>query len=262
MPLSAEIYYFLHSTEDTSQIPVVLIHGAGGMHLYWPSEIRRLPGYRMYALDLPGHGKSPGMAQQSIPGYVAAMGNWMDQIGLEKAVFAGHSMGSAIALSMALEHPRRVQGLMLLGSGARLRVHPDILMGIADQANFNSAVKIIVEWSFSPHAPVRLVELARQRMVEIKSSILLGDMVACDGFDVTDRLSEIDCPTLVICGEEDRMTPKRYAQFLVDHIKGSRLEIIPGCGHMVMLERPVEVKDRMLKFLRLISDRESNQKKR
>jgi pimeloyl-ACP methyl ester carboxylesterase len=105
------------------------------------------------------------------------------------------------------------------------------------------------------------VELARQRMVEIKSSILLGDMVACDGFDVTDRLSEIDCPTLVICGEEDRMTPKRYSQFLVDHIKYSRLEIISGSGHMVMQERPVEVKDSMLKFLRLISERVSSQNK-
>lgn len=256
MPLSAEIYYFLHSTEDTSQIPVVLIHGAGGMHLYWPSEVRRLPGYKMYAIDLPGHGKAPGMGRHSISAYMDEVATWMGVVGLDKAVFAGHSMGSAIALTMALEHPRRVQALMLLGSGARLRVHPDILMGIADQANFNNTVKIIVDWSFSPQAPVRLVELARQRMAETRSSILLGDMVACDGFDVTERLNEIGCPALVICGEDDRMTPKRYAQFLVDHIKGSRLEIISGCGHMVMLERPAEVKDRMLKFLRLISDRE------
>jgi pimeloyl-ACP methyl ester carboxylesterase len=186
---------------------------------------------------------------------------WMGVVGLDKAVFAGHSMGSAVALTMALEHPRKVQGLILLGSGARLRVHPDILLGITDQASFYNTIKIIVEWSFSPQAPARLVELARQRLAETRSSILLGDMVACDGFDVTGRLSEIECPTLVICGEEDRMTPKRYSQFLVDHIKYSRLEIISGSGHMVMQERPVEVKDSMLKFLRLISERVSSQNK-
>ena len=259
MPPAIDISYSLHSTQGAGQIPLVLIHGAGGNHLYWPPQIRRLSGSRIYALDLPGHGRNLGAGRQSISAYMEAVATWMDQIGTDRAVFAGHSMGSAITLSLALEHPQRVQGLILLGAGARLRVHPDILTGIADQANFHNTIQMIVEWNFAPQAPPRLVDLARQRMADTQPAVLLGDLMACDGFDVISRLGEIDCPTLVICGEEDRMTPMRYAQYLADHIKGARIEIIQGAGHMVMLEKPQEVRNHMLEFLRTISDGASSQ---
>lgn len=259
MPPAIDISYSLHSTQGTGLIPLVLIHGAGGHHLYWPPEIRRLSGYRIYALDLPGHGKTLRAGRQSISAYMDEVATWMDQIGLDRAVFAGHSMGSAIALSLALEHPQRVLGLILLGAGARLRVHPDILTGIADQSKFYNTVQMIVDWNFASQTPPRLVDLARQRMAETQPAVLLGDLMACDGFDVISRLGEIDCPVLVICGEEDRMTPMRYAQYLADHIKGARIEIIQGAGHMVMLEKPQEVRNCMLGFLRTISDARSSQ---
>ena len=261
MPLTAEIYYCVHAKENADQIPVVLIHGAGGTHLYWPSEIRRLPGYQIFALDLPGHGKSPGMGQQSITAYCTQVTAWLDELGLEKIIFAGHSMGGAIALMMALEHPPRVHGLILLGTGARLRVHPDFLVSSANHANFPTAVKMVIDWGFSPQAPSRLVELASRRMVESRPQVLNGDFMACDGFDVTMRLGEIGCPTLVICGEQDRLTPLRYAHFLVDHIRDARLETIPGGGHMVMLEKPREVKQVMQRFLEQVTGNRSNQTK-
>ena len=259
MPLAAEIYYFVHSTEKADQIPVVLIHGAGGTHLYWPPEIRRLPGYQIFALDLPGHGKSPGTGQQSITAYCTRVTAWLNEVGLDKIIIAGHSMGSAIALMMALEHPSRVYGLILLGAGARLRVHPDFLASSANQANYLTAVKMFIDWGFSPHTPSRLVALASQRMVESPPHVLHGDFMACDGFDITMRLGEIGCPTLVICGEQDHLTPLRYAQFLVDHIRNTRLETIPGGGHMVMLEKPREVKDTMQRFLGQVTGNRSNQ---
>jgi len=62
MPIASDLYY--HVYHEDNILPVVLIHGAGGNHLYWPSEIRRLPGFRVFALDLPAHGKSGGRAQQ------------------------------------------------------------------------------------------------------------------------------------------------------------------------------------------------------
>ena len=253
MPLAAKIFYFVHSNEETDQIPVVLIHGAGGTHLYWPPQIRRLPGYQIYALDLPGHGKSPGMGLQSITEYGVQVMVWLDKLGLDKVIFAGHSMGSAIALMIALEYPSRVRGLLLLGAGARLRVHPDFLASSADQANFLTAVKMFTDWGFSPQTPSRLIELASQHMAESHPHVLHDDFMACDGFDVTMRLGEIGCPTLVICGEQDRLTPMRYAQFLVDHIRDARLETIPGGGHMIMLEKPREVKEIMQRFLEQVA---------
>ena len=228
---------------------MVLIHGAGGTHLYWPSEVRRLPGYRMLALDLPGHGKSGGRGLQSIDAYGEAVLHWMEEVSLHRAVFVGHSMGGAIAMRLALEHPEQVSALGLLGAGARLRVHPDIMQNTGNETTFQSAVARVVGCSFSGQAPERLVELAARRMAETRPSVLHGDFVACDGFDEMERVSEISQPTLVICGADDQLTPTRYAQFLADQIPGAHLEIIPEAGHMVMLERPNVVADVLVNFL-------------
>lgn len=253
MPLASEIYYFIHSKDGAGQIPIVFIHGAGGTHLNWPPEIRRLPGFQIYAIDLPGHGKSPGKGENSILAYCERVTACMDEIGLKKVILTGHSMGGAIAMMMALEYPMRVHSLILLGTGARLRVHPDILASNASQDKFPSVVEMVIDWGFSPQASSRLVELASQRMMKISPEVLHADFKACDGFDVSMRLDEIACPTLVICGEHDRLTPLRYAQFLADQIRGAKLEIIPGSGHMVMLEKPQEVQTIMLRFLQQLT---------
>jgi pimeloyl-ACP methyl ester carboxylesterase len=96
MPFAADIYYHLYQEGEVEKLPVVLVHGAGGTHLYWPSQIRRMTGFCVYALDLPGHGKSGGSGLQSISGYGRCMIDWLGAIGLEQAVFVGHSMGSAV----------------------------------------------------------------------------------------------------------------------------------------------------------------------
>jgi pimeloyl-ACP methyl ester carboxylesterase len=94
-----------------------------------------------------------------------------------------------------------------------------------------------------------LKELVDKRIAETRPSVLHGDFLACDGFDVSDRLSQVSCPTLVLCGEEDKMVPLRSSQFLADHIPGARLEIVPGAGHMVIQEKPQAVASALLGFL-------------
>jgi pimeloyl-ACP methyl ester carboxylesterase len=226
-----------------------LIHGAGGTHLYWPPELRRLAGYQVIALDLPGHGKSAGCGLQSIAAYAQAVKNWLLALGIHSAIFAGHSMGSAIALTLALEHAEHVNGLVLLGAGARLKVSPVLLENAASQTTFQNAVKMVIELSFASGASPRLKELAAQRMAEIRASALYGDFVACNAFDETARIEQIRQPTLVVCGSEDKMTPLRQSQFLADHIPGATLKTIPEAGHMVMLEKPQPVADILLGYL-------------
>jgi pimeloyl-ACP methyl ester carboxylesterase len=250
MPLIADIYYHVYSgDEEGNKPPIVLIHGAGGNHLYWPSEIRRLLGYRVYALDLPGHGKSGGRGLQSITAYAHRVLDWLEAIGLNKPVFVGHSMGSAIALSLAIECPQYVRGLGLIGSGARLRVAPELLESASSPTTFHSAVAAIVNLSFSSKSPPRLAELSARRMFEIRPSVLHRDFLACDAFDETQRIGEIQQPVLILCGEEDKMTPLRSAHFLASSLPKARLEIIPDAGHMVMLEQPKAVADSLLRFL-------------
>jgi len=253
MPITADLYYAVHPGGDPREIPLVLIHGAGGTHLYWPAEVRHLPGQLVYALDLPGHGKSAGYSLQTVTSYLNPILKWMDVIDLSQAIFAGHSMGSAIAMTLALDYPERVQGLVLMGAGARLRVNPEILLKSESEATYISAVGMVIDWAFSPEASKRLVELAGKRMAETRPSVLHADFLACDAFDIVDRVSEIRCPTLVICGADDRLTPPRFAQFLASQIRRVQLEIVPEAGHMVMLEQPQTVARSMQAFLGTIS---------
>lgn len=250
MPSTADIYYHFHEGgREGLTPPVVLIHGAGGTHLYWPPEIRRLPGYHVYAPDLPGHGNSGGRGMQSINAYTQALVSWLDALDLHSSVLIGHSMGSAMALSLALDHPRRVLGLGLIGAGARLRVSPELLEQTSNQTTFANGVAMIICRSFSPQAPERLVDLATRRMAETRASVLYSDFLACDEFDVRDRLAELRQPALVLCGADDQMTPVRHAQFLASAINNAVLNIVPNAGHMVMLEQPLVVASAISDFV-------------
>jgi pimeloyl-ACP methyl ester carboxylesterase len=249
MPVTADIYYNLHQGGDPEKPPLVLIHGAGGNHLYWPAEIRRLGDYRVYALDLPGHGKSGGRGQQTIEAYTESILTWLEAIGLFRAVFVGHSMGGAIALTLAYNHTEHVVGLGLFATGARLRVSPLILENASNAVSFPAAVETITAYAFSSQADKRLVELASKRMLETRPSVLHGDFLACDAFDLIETVPEIDLPTLVLCGEDDQLTPLRFSQYLADQMSNTQLEVIPNAGHMVMLEKPQAVASALTEFL-------------
>jgi len=254
MPVAGNLYYSYHHDIDVNKPPVVLIHGAGGMCLYWPPEIRRLSGYNVYAIDLPGHGKSEMCdGQQTIGDYAGYLLQWLGSIHVRRAVLIGHSMGGAIALAIAIHHPEYVVGLGLIGAGARLRVHPELLNYADDQTTFFKATDFLATCSFSPNTSPHLVELASKRLETTRQSVLYGDLLACNRFDVMDQLGSVHAETLVICGADDLMTPVRYAQYLASSIPHARLNVIPNAGHMAMIEKPHLVVESLLAFLKDIS---------
>ncbi len=255
MPIANSIFYFSHGAENVSRPPLVFIHGAGGTHLHWPPQVRRMIGQRVFALDLPGHGKSGGVGSQSIAEYAGAVVDFLDAARLNAAVFIGHSMGGAIALTLALDFPQRVLGLGLVGTGARLRVHPQILETTASEASFPEAIQIINDAEFGPAASPRLKELAARQMALIRPPVIHGDFLACNEFDVMQRLGEISVPALILCGTEDILTPMKYSEYLRDHIRNARLIVVPNAGHMAMLEQPEAVADEIGAFADLISYR-------
>ncbi|MFN2158674.1 MAG: alpha/beta fold hydrolase [Anaerolineales bacterium] len=250
MPIASEIYYFQYTKSSKStHPPIVLIHGAGGSHLFWPPQIRRLPGHHVFSLDLPGHGKSSGRVRQSIGAYVQDILDWMDSIGLNRAVFIGHSMGSAIAQTLAIHYPDYVVGLGLIGSGAAFNVNPELLDRTSSPSTFDSGIAIIIKNSFSPTASERLVKLAKKRILETNYSVLYADFKVCDNFDEILSVYRITQPTLILCGADDKMTPPRFSIYLNTKIRNSELEIIPHAGHMVMLEQPDAVAISVSKFM-------------
>jgi pimeloyl-ACP methyl ester carboxylesterase len=238
MPTLLDTYYFSHFSTDSETLPVVLIHGAGGTHLSWPSQVRRLAGYRMIAPDLPGHGKSGGRGHQSIQAYAQAILELLENLHIHRAAFIGHSMGGLIALSLALDDPQRVAALGLISTGARLSVHPEILENAASATTFYKSVSTLASGFFTPQIEPSLARLVETDLLKNRSSVFHGDLLACTSFDATLRVCKINCPTLVCCGTEDRLAPTRLSQYLANEIPGARLEFIPGAAHMVMLEQP------------------------
>lgn len=252
MPTAANLHYFTSGRQDYDRAPILLIHGAGGHHLYWPPQVRRMSNHRIFAMDLPGHGQSAGIGRDRIEDYADDVVAFMSEVGLNSAVWVGHSMGGAIALHAALHHPRQVLGLGLVGCGARLRVDPGILSRASQEATFATALNLISQRSFSDRSDPRLKELAVQRMGAMRSTVLHGDLVACEAFDENGNLGQLRTPTLIVCGGDDRMTPPWNSERLHSEILGSELLVIRDAGHMVMLEKPEETASALERFMATI----------
>jgi pimeloyl-ACP methyl ester carboxylesterase len=238
MPTAAGIHYFFHESGSNLRPPLVLIHGAGGQHLSWPAEARRLPDARVYTLDLPGHGKTEGPGHQSIEGYARSVVKFMDAAGLSRAVFAGHAMGGAIALTLALDFPDRVAGVLLISTGPRLPIPSSILENAANPSTLPLAINALQEMFFCPQTPGSLREIVFKCLTETRQTLLLGDWLACDRFDITGRLEAIRASTLVVCGTNDKMTPMHFSKTLASQIPGAALQTVDEAGHMLTLEQP------------------------
>ncbi len=249
MPTAAGIHYFLHEGGSGTKPPLVLIHGAGGDHLSWPAEVRRLPGTRVYTLDLPGHGKTGGHGRQSVEDYAGCVLDFMNGAGLDRAIFGGHEMGGAIALMLSLKASRRAAGLVLISMGARLPIPPAVLENGTNASTLQVAINILEELSFSRSTPAEMREAFCERMLQVRQTLLYGDWLACDHFDASDRLEEVKSPTLVLCGKEDRLSPLHFSESLSSRIPGAALQTIEEAGHMLLLEQPRQLAKLMGVFL-------------
>jgi pimeloyl-ACP methyl ester carboxylesterase len=235
-------------TDPGRGVGVAFVHGAGGTQEQWRFQVRHLaPRWNALAVDLPGHGESQGDGYRTIAEYRDVVRDLLEVLGVRPAVLVGHSMGGGIAQSFALTYPDRLAGLVLVGTGARLRVHPDIFAAV--QRDVGEAGRLISGWSYAPAAMPATVASGAEAFARNRASVLEGDFCACDAFDLMGEIPKIRTPTLIICGEEDRLTPVKYARFLHEKIVGSELAVIPGAGHMVMLERPVEFNRALTAFL-------------
>lgn len=249
MPLCGNIFYFETKNGKYGKTPVVLLHGAGRSHLDWPLNIRRLGERKVYAPDLPGHGKSAGIGEQSIANYARIVLDWMIDIHVNRVVLIGHSIGGAIALHMALQYTEYVAGLVLISSGARLPVNPELLSRLASPASFPSAVNLITKWSFSPHANKGMLDQFKQGLSKTRPSVVQGDYEACHNFDASESLSGVAVPVCLICGALDKMTPLRYSEYLAENIQGAEMSVVPRAGHMLMLEQPERLQKTIEDFI-------------
>lgn len=226
--------------------PLIFCHGAGGSHRHWLHQVQGLKGQAAaLAVDLPGHGASDGEPAADIAAYREFLRRLSAALGLKSFILGGHSMGGAVALDYALHYGDSVEGLVLAGSGARLRVAPQLLEALRSE----SIPPQLIEFAYSPAASAELLETARQEALQVPPQTYLADFTACNNFDCMARLSEITAPALLICGKEDRMTPLKYSRYLAEQLPRAELVEVESAGHMVMLEAPQRVSEVISAFL-------------
>lgn len=245
MPSVAAGHGVIHYSDFSGQAqgvrwpPLLLVHGAGGSRLDWPAALRRLPGAHVLTLDLPGHGRSTGPGRGTIEGYAQDVRLFLDRLGLGQVILIGHSMGGAVAQQIALSDPDRVAGLVLIATGSKLPVDPVLPQRIL--AETGATLDWIITNAWGHPVADGLRAQARQRMAQTPPAVLRDDYLACQSFDVRDRLHQITAPTLVIGAADDRMVPLSFSATLAERIPRAALAVIQGAGHMVPLERTAEV---------------------
>ncbi len=234
---------------DPSKPTVVFLHGAGFDRTTWRLQTRWFAhhGRSVLAIDFPGHGWSEGKPLDSIP----AMADWtarlIGAVGLKEAALVGHSMGALVALDTAARHPDKVRALGLCGIATEMPVHPEMLDSA--KANTLKVEELMTFWGIgnalhkggmvSPGLWLRRESLAV--LAGNKPDVIHADLAACSAYkDAPERAKAVKCPTVLVLGDGDLMTPATKAKTLSAAIAGSTTVTIANCGHFMMIERPDE----------------------
>jgi pimeloyl-ACP methyl ester carboxylesterase len=231
---------------DPARPTAVLVHGAGMDRTVWALQARSLAahGLSVLAVDLPGHGESEGPPLPTVTG----IGDWLARLivaaRLDDAALAGHSMGAAAALECAARHPDRVRTLALVAVSEAMPVNPALLAAAHDDVG--AAIAMMVGFSLGPAARLASAvpglwtpALAERVIAAAPRGVLGTDLAACAAWSSgAESAGRVRCPTLLVLGAADRMTPPKAGRALAARIPGAVVETVPDAGHLLMQEAP------------------------
>lgn len=263
MPPTAYVYTGGKSF-DATQPTVVLIHGAQHDHSVWALQSRYLAhhGLNVLAVDLPGHHRSEGPPLTSVRSMADWLHRLLDTLAVEHALFAGHSMGSLIALEAAAMRPARASGLVLFATAVPMRVSDTLLDAAANREP--EAIDLVNQWSHSTlaakpscPAPGFWLHGMNQRLMQRISAcsdapVFSIDFTACHQYDRgLQAAAAIRCPTLVVAGRRDMMTPANRRGALTEALESSGMPVdtvMLDCGHAMLAEQPEACLDALYSF--------------
>jgi pimeloyl-ACP methyl ester carboxylesterase len=216
---------------DPARPAVIFLHGAGFDRTVWRLQTRWFAhhGRSVLAVDFPGHGWSEGAALGSI----ATLADWtahlIDAVGLKQAALVGHSMGALVALDCAARHGDKVRALGLCGVAAEMPVHPEMLESA--KANTLKVQELMTFWGIgnalhkggmvSPGLWLRQESLAV--LSANRPGVIHADLAACNAYkDAPSRAPSVKCPTVLVLGDGDLMTPAAKAKPLTAAIAGAK----------------------------------------
>jgi len=244
---------------DATLPAVVFVHGAQCDHSVWILQSRYLAhhGYGVLALDLPGHGRSAGPALARVEDLADWVALVLDAAGVKQASVVGHSMGSLVALECAARHSARVTKIAALATAYPMQVSAELLAATRDDEPL--AQDMVNIWSHLAYAqypnnpgPGFWVIGENLRLMQRQEpGVMHVDFAACNAYAGGEAAAaKVACPALFIIARRDAMTPARSAQAFAQNVKGARTVVIDGSGHNLMGEKPDEVLDALIEFLK------------
>ena len=237
---------------DTKKDTIVFLHGSGLSHIVWSlaEQFFSSKNFNVLSLDLPGHGNSDGPCLDSIEKIADWLENVFDKLKLNNLVLVGHSQGCLEMLEYSYKYKERLKKLVFIGGSNKMPVHPDLIE--LAQNGHSDAVKLMMKWGYEGSKKFiggNPVEKIIQSPRDI-SEILAVDLKACNNYsNGSEAAKDIDFPSMLILGELDKMINLEAGKKFSNLIKNSTTHVIKGCGHMIMIEKAFEMREKILEFL-------------
>jgi len=237
---------------DTNKDTIVFLHGSGLSHIIWSlaEQFFSSKNYNVLSIDLPGHGNSDGPCLDSIEKIADWMEKIFDKLKLKNLILVGHSQGCLEILEYSSRYKERLKKLVFVGGSNKMPVHPDLIE--LAQSGHSDAVKLMMKWGYEGSKKFiggNPVEKIIQSPRDI-SEILAVDLNACNNYsNGSEAAKVIDLPSMLIFGELDKMVNLEVGKKFSNLIKNSTTHVIKGCGHMIMIEKAFEMREKILEFL-------------
>ncbi len=237
---------------DINKDTIVFLHGSGLSHIVWSlaEQFFSSKNYNVLSIDLPGHGNSDGPCLDSIEKIADWMEKVFDKLKLKNLILVGHSQGCLEILEYSSKYKERLKKLVFVGGSNKMPVHPDLIE--LAQSGHSDAVKLMMKWGYEGSKKFiggNPVEKIIQSPRDI-SEILAVDLNACNNYsNGSEAAKVIDLPSMLIFGELDKMVNLEAGKKFSNLIKNSTTHVIKGCGHMIMIEKAFEMREKILEFL-------------
>ena len=246
------IHYQLHPENSGIDAKKVLyIHGTGRNGQVFERHMKAMSEYTVAAIDLSGHGESEGKGYCGVVDHARVVATFIEQMNWQGCVLAGHSLGGGIVIATAIYFGELISGLILIDTGARLRVAPAVIER-AKKIAAGSHTETESRQGFSDSTPQSIVDDLRRLIADEDPQVTLKDWYADDSCDFLSRVSKIDIPSIAICGRDDQLTPLKYHEYLNTNMLDCKLSIIDAAGHWPFVERPAEFDQAVKNFLKTL----------
>ncbi len=223
---------------------LICVHGSADNHHVYDRLLDAMPDRERYAINLPGRAGTEGAALENVAEMEAFLSRFIEAEVQGHYLLIGHSLGGGVAIEHALaSRSERLKGIVLLATGARLRVHPMILQLFEEVIASGASIAPLPPGLYEQGTDPGLIAAAAQYRELTPIETGRCDWGACDSFNRMEEVQNIQVPALIVAGSNDALTPPKYAQYLASQIPHNELCILEGAGHMLVTERVAELAD-------------------